>query len=510
MRYTLPIVSVLALGVPAFGQTVDSQGASRLTEALSRYVTSDAFGKGVLAVTVDGDAYKITVDFTALAALMPKQDLAKFEIGAYSFKVKPRGDGKWDVAGDLIPNGSFEANGPDGLKKMQWTVVDGKFEGVYDPELAAFVSGSGSQTGLTMRSSDPKSQMDASIGAGTLTMEGTGSATGGVDFTSKQTMNDFLESIKVDDPETGINLPVTIRAREVSLDATGKGLRTKPFLDLVEFGVANGEETKLKANQAELKSLLLAALPLWDRIDGSYRFSDFAAESQVGSFGAKEFGVTVGMDGIGKEGTLNYTFNVTGPKLPEQLLPAWSVPLLPTDISLSIGGTNIDLDGVARKAIEAFDLNQDPPISAEVGAALSAAMMANLPKVVISRSIVTNRDSEIGVEGEVTFPDGKPEVNMTVDATGYDRIVEALQAAAATDPQAGQYLPAMLAVKGFAKTLPDGRIQWAINRAADGSVRVNGVMLKPADPSALETDELQDGGASEPGQGDGGAILAPQ
>ena len=193
MRYILPIVSVLALGVPAFGQTVDSQGASRLTEALSRYVTSDAFGKGVLAVTVDGDAYKITVDFTALAALMPKQDLAKFEIGAYSFKVKPRGDGKWDVAGDLIPNGSLEANGPDGLQKMQWTVVDGKFEAVYDPELAAFVSGSGSQTGLTMRSSDPKSQMDASIGAGTLTMEGTVSATGGVDFTSKQTMNDFLE-----------------------------------------------------------------------------------------------------------------------------------------------------------------------------------------------------------------------------------------------------------------------------------------------------------------------------
>ena len=296
----------------------------------------------------------------------------------------------------------------------------------------------------------------------------------------------------------------------MSLDATGKGLRTKPFLDLVAFGVAKGEETRLKANQAELKSLLLAALPLWDRIDGSYRFSDFAAESQAGSFGAKEFGVTVGMDGIGKDGTLNYTFNVTGPKLPEQLLPAWSVPLLPTDISLSIGGANIDLDGVARKAIEAFDLNQDPPISAEVVAALSAALMANLPKVVISRSIVTNRDSEIGVEGEVTFPDGKPEVNMTVDATGYDKIVEALQAAAATDPQAGQYLPAMLAVKGFAKTLPDGRIQWAINRAADGSVRVNGVMLKPADPPALETDELQDGGASEPGQGDGGAILGPQ
>jgi hypothetical protein len=45
----------------------------------------------------------------------------------------------------------------------------------------------------------------------------------------------------------------------------------------------------------------------------------------------------------------------------------------------------------------------------------------------------------------------------------------------------------VLAIKGFGKTLPDGRLEWVINSRADGSVTVNGAMLKPADP--VEADD---------------------
>ena len=40
----------------------------------------------------------------------------------------------------------------------------------------------------------------------------------------------------------------------------------------------------------------------------------------------------------------------------------------------------------------------------------------------------------------MTFPDGeKPDANVTIDVAGYDKIVEALQEAAKTDPEASQY-----------------------------------------------------------------------
>ncbi|WP_292156994.1 hypothetical protein [Mesorhizobium sp.] len=93
-----------------------------------------------------------------------------------------------------------------------------------------------------------------------------------------------------------------------------------------------------------------------------------------------------------------------------------------------------------------------------------------------------NSDIEVAMEGEMTFPGMKPEANVTIDIAGYDKIVESLQTAAKSEPEAAQYFPVVLAVKGFGKTLPDGRLEWVINTKADGSVTVNGAMLKPADP----------------------------
>ncbi|TIP69339.1 MAG: hypothetical protein E5X58_47825, partial [Mesorhizobium sp.] len=71
-------------------------------------------------------------------------------------------------------------------------------------------------------------------------------------------------------PKSGLKFPLTIKSPTLSVNATGKGVRTRPLLDLLAFAVANGDEASLKANQGQLKSLLLAALPLWERIDGTY------------------------------------------------------------------------------------------------------------------------------------------------------------------------------------------------------------------------------------------------
>jgi hypothetical protein len=97
----------------------------------------------------------------------------------------------------------------------------------------------------------------------------------------------------------------------------------------------------------------------------------------------------------------------------------------------------------------------------------------------------------------------KPDANLTVDVAGFDKIMAHLQEAAKAEPQVGQYVPVALMVKGFAKTLPDGRLEWAVSTKADGSVTVNGVMLKPADPAV--DDSVGDGdGADDSSGGDNG------
>ena len=83
----------LPFSAPALGQTVDSQGAKQLSDDLSRYVGKQAIDEGILKVSVEGDAYKITFDLKAIAAELPKQDLPKFDFPPYTLVVKPRGDG---------------------------------------------------------------------------------------------------------------------------------------------------------------------------------------------------------------------------------------------------------------------------------------------------------------------------------------------------------------------------------------------------------------------------------
>lgn len=496
MKRILPLAVILAFSAPAFAQTVDTQGAQQLSDNLARYFGKQAFDKGVLKVSVEGGAYKIAVDVKALINALPEQKALKLDLAPYALMVKPRSDGSWDVSSDFSQGMSFEFNGPEGVQSMELTVKDGKGSAVYDPSIAAFTSGTSSIAGMTMTSKEAKQQADVTAGAGTATIASTKSANGGVDFTATQKISNFVETIKINDPDKGMNFPVTLSTPELSVDAKGKGVHTKPLLDLLAFAVANEDETKLKSNQAELKSLLLAALPVWERIDGTYGFKDFAVESPIGKFGATQFTTAFGMDGVSQNGKVDYAIKANGLTIPQQMLPAWSVALLPTDVDLNFGGANIDLDSMAKKAIEAFDLNKNPPLSDEFGNGLVADFLAKTPKVVLGHSVVKNGSIEVAMEGEMTFPGKKPDATITVDVTGYDKIVQALQDGAKTDQQIAQAFPFALAVKGFAKTLPDGRLEWVIDAKADGSVTVNGATLKAAD-AAPDDSAGQNNGAGQ-------------
>lgn len=500
MNRLLSAALVAVLCTPAAAQTVDKEGAAKLSDSLARYIGSQAIEKKLVAVEPDGEAYKVTIDFKSLMEMLPKQQLVKFDFAPYVLSVKPRSDGTWDVSSGFPSNGSFEINGPEGPQSMEIAIKDGKFAGVYDPELATLLSASSTIGGMTLLSKDKIQQAEVSTGAGSATVNSTKSADGGVDFTMSQKIVDFTESVKVDDPESGLKFPLGIRSPELTVDSTGKGLRTKAFLDLLAFGVANGDEAKFKANQAEFKSLLLAALPLWQRFDGSYGFKDFIVESPVGTFSAAQLVMGFGTDGISQNGTATYSIKASGLTIPQQLVPAWGASLLPTEVDFKFGGANLDLDTMARKAIEAMDVTRKPPLPEGFGDKLAADFMARNPKLVIGHSTVKTGSSELSMEGEVTFPSEKPEINLTVDIAGYDKIVESLQAASKSSPELAQYVPAVLAIKGFGKTLPDGRIEWAVNGKPDGSVTVNGVMIKPADPVGDDDAGTDDDGmdGSEP------------
>ncbi len=328
------------------------------------------------------------------------------------------------------------------------------------------------------------SRTTVSIASGSMLMESVKSAGGGVDISLKQTMTGFDEEISASLPETGTSFSATVKAPTVTVISKATGYRTSEFLDLLAFGVANADEAKIKANQAELKSRVLALLPLWDKIQGTYEFSDMTVGTTIGTFGAQSAGLNFDSDGVSTNGSLDYGIYAGGLSLPAGIIPPWAAPLVPTDFAIVMGGARIDSDTAVRTAVAAFDLTQDPPISDAVGEKIAADFLAKNPTFTIGRSFVKTADSEIAFNGEFTYVDLKPAFQATIDAKGFDRIVEVMQTAATTSPEASQVFPFVLAAKGLGKAMPDGSLQWLMDVRPDGSIRVNGAMVKPADAPA--------------------------
>lgn len=474
---------LVAFSAPAFAQTVDSQGAVRLTESLARYVGKAAFDKGILKIDADGDAYRIDFDFKPLVAMVPATVPFKIDIAPYALKVRPLSETTWQVDGPLLPGGSFEVSQPAVRLRVEWSVTDGKMAGVYDTELAAFSSATASYASIKLHTETPEGSGDTEYGAGSITMAATRSANGGVDFQSKQVSSSYQQLQFIKAPGNDASFPISVEAGTSSMDTQATGMKAKSLLDMLAFGIANPDLDKLKANQAELRSLLLAALPLWDRQGGTYALTDLALNSPVGIVRAAEIGVAFAMDGVEKSASLDYGVKVEGMDVSSFFMPPWAKSLIPTTVDLNLGGTNIDLETPARKVIEAFDLNRDPPVPAAVSDAIAAAFMADPPKFVLSKSTVGNADSQLAVEGEVAFPGGRPVVHMTCEMTGYDRLVATLQAAAATDPRVENVLPAILVAKQFAVASSDGALRWVVQVRDDGSIAVNDRQVKPADPA---------------------------
>jgi hypothetical protein len=499
--------SLLAL-TPAAAQTVDANGAKELADTLSKYFGKTAIEKDILSVKPEGDSYKIILNTGKLLEVLPKQDLFKGDFGEYSFLTKPLADGSWDVSSKSSLNGSLEINAPTGRETMSWSSDKLDLRGIFDPKIGTFSTLTTTYDSFKMSSSTPEQEIEAIAGKANNEVTAFAGANGGVDFTQVQRVGPFKETISfkspsvaeesVTDGEAKPAVPaapeepvkVDVSAASVDADVKGTGLRNLEILDLWAFFVAHfddfakspKEKIKLsEADQAELKTRLLALLPLWEKLTASYRFSDLNVETPVGPFAASNISQEVNFDGISKSGTYKYTIRTGGLKYPALPVPDWTVPFLPTDAELSIGAAELDLDTLSRSVIKEMDLNKAKPLSDEFGQNTAVAFMANPPKLVISKSFVRTVDGELSVEGEVTFPMLKPQSRTTWEMAGYDKILDRLNKASEEEPEIKNYIVFAKLAKDFGNVLPDGRIQWVVDQNADGSVQVNGNAVKGPD-----------------------------
>ena len=488
--------------------------ALALYEALAPYVSQPLLDKGVITVAKEGSGFRIGIDAGRLLADVDPT-FGQFTISPYTILVAERADGDWDVSANDPLRIDAAAVVEGQRNSLFYDIPESTFTGVWSPALGTFTSGQGRAGGGTVRQDDPTGKSDATFGAITYTTEARPTGVGEADLRTDQTIASMKQTIETQpDPATGMPaMTIGMDMGEVKLTADAKATRTRAILDLWAFAVSRIDSTgdKFKADQEDLRRHLQAVLPLWRNLSGDYLVRDLKVTTPFGAGDMRSAGQTFSFDGISGGGSYTWRFDVEGLNVSSPMAPDWAIALLPQDMRMSFTVRDVDLKTPVDIAIREFDLNNPDIFPASATQAMSASFAENLPTILVDPGHVRGKDYEITYEStiEITGPE-KAETRSIVTARGIDAIIANLQKVGTNE--AFSAVGGLNFAKGFAETLPDGRLRWNVETKADGAVLVNGNQVVAPDAAATDdgaADPYADDGMTVDPQQDDGATQQP-
>ena len=470
----LAVIPFIFTGSVAFADATED-GAAHLTEVFQTYLGTD---EGVVSVEVDGDAYTLTLDGAQLIAKATASG-GTASLTPLVMTLTDNGDGTWGVSQDQAVTIAFAIPGSADIKEE---IASLKSEGVFDESLMSFTTAKGEMTGIKVTQTmttegQPPMTVDMTMAGGTFEMTGVKGAAGGVDSTIAVTMTGLSESFTTPASEGMPPMPISLTAE--SMSETGKidGLRPDAFYKTLAWFVAHPDEASMIAERASMKTILGEGLPFFSLISATGTIKNVAVTTPMGNVGMAELGFDIDMNGAVKDGKFREAITVTGLTLPEGVIPAWAVPILPQKVSLDFQVTGYDAEAAAKLALTLFDL----PPGTKPDAAFEASMMkALLPDSTVTIGLnpgaVSGDGYELTYEGSmVAGPDMPvPTGKATITLTGLDKLQAAL--AAAPDEIKGQAMMGVGMAQGMAKQDGD-KLVWEIDASTPGSLSVNGTQM---------------------------------
>jgi hypothetical protein len=224
------------------------------------------------------------------------------------------------------------------------------------------------------------------------------------------------------------------------------------------------------------KATLEAALPVFRQFDATGTYEDISVVTPVGTVGMDALDFTYDLTGAVPDGRVRQAYGVKGLTLPDGLLPPWAVPLVPSDASLDVEVSGLDLAAAARLGLDLLGL---PPLTPPPAAFGDQMLTALLPEGVVKITLAPGEAKapayRLIYEGAMTVGPTQPEpvIRARIGLTGMDGIASALQAAPPEAGMQGSAL-ALATARGLAKPGGEGELVWEIETDASGAVRVNG------------------------------------
>ncbi len=480
--------ALILSAAPGAMAAATSEEAGRLTQVLEKYIgRNPADQPPIYTVEPKGDSYVFTVNADRVFALLAKFGANKISMPPtpWSIELTPRPDGKWALkyGQDL----SFSLNMPDGVSTFKMEGVNGA--GVFDPSIPGVISDSSSIariSGDSHSASPDVAKMNMTRLSTGYHSDVTGAAIAPGVETAKvhQTIASTAQHLTLDRPAPAggakpAPIDIDLAIGPVTVDAALNGMRNRALLDLWAFIVAHPSKEALRDAQVDLKALIRAALPLFDRIEGAVEATAVAVNSPVGKFAVANFTAGMGLNGVTSEGAFSEKFAAKGIEIPAGLVPPWAKDLTPREAALEFAVTGFDPARAAEAVIAAANLEETPAVKQDVMASVAGKLLPQgAVDVKLSGVRVATSAYSVTLDGQLKVTPGvMPTGAITIRAKGLDAVQKILTEGAKTDPNAATAVAGLAIARGMAKPGPDGTSVWEIASTPDGKMTVNGAPL---------------------------------
>ncbi len=470
-HHFLAVASFIALSGTAYAASQDE--ANQIKAAFEKYLTAEP---GVVTVAVVGDAYDLTLDFNPFITKVKQPEFAA-SISPQTFRIVPQGSGKWQVDQNQPVSVQVKAGS---AFSIDYKINGLKFSGIFDEALAGFASNSYEATSLETLQNivDPtnntKQITKTSLSGFKGENKSTLSASGGIDFSGAYSTGNAASESTIDSANGPFKIAYTTNS--TTADYSGVNFRNRDFLALIAWFVARPSPEAIKKDQNELRTLVKAALPLFDSIKMTGKVGKVDVTTSVGSGSLSGADFAVDMNGLTKDGKLREAISLNGITLPDGILPPWSKPVLPTDVSIDFAVSGFNAADPIGLIIDNLDLSAQPPLKAGMEMQLLGMALPNGTfQIALNPGSIKSPTYELTYDGSVNVSLGGPPAGKgTLKMKGFDQTLQALQQAAASDPSVNQVIGPMMAARGFSKQEGD-LLVWNIETTGQGGVLVNGI-----------------------------------
>lgn len=483
MRYRLMTATsalVLGLMTATHAAEINQDGANAIRDNLNKLLPEDIARSGVVAVNPAGARYEIVYDLAKLLSNINPADFAISGLKPISMFATPQDNGLWNVEGDNSLDVSGHFKGPDQRRTdFAYSIASLVYTAIFDPAISYFRSGDLRAKDIKITSATDTDQVNASVGDIQYKLTSADSAAAGrTDFAANGTMTAFAQQVS----GRGVP-PVQINANSIDFDGKVNNVPARQLKDIGVFFLDHAEEKQLsKESEDKLKGLLRDAFPLISSLEETITFNNLAVISAGGSGGAKSVGYHFAVDGPSNATRLGVAINAADVTFDSPAIPAAYSAFLPQAVDVQFGIPDMDF---AAFGDEFMKMDFTKASSGESGQRAAeklfrdGALVVDFPRI-SARSGVYDIDISGTMKGRI---DSNKDYSLqaSILARDYDKTIAAVQQLAKENPELNQASFGMLMVKGFAKTDPDGRQRWDVTVSRDGSVTVNGQIVKGPD-----------------------------